>query len=105
MSKSEQGDDHSEFLLGFLYPFCKRQVVDLIKSDLKTTNNMKFKLKKEIIFFTLTLIGYIGFYFGMVRLMDEEANTTSFNQTALVFFLVVYLIRLIFIIMDMLKED
>lgn len=66
---------------------------------------MQINWKKEIIFFVLTLIGYIGFYFGMVKVMDEEANTTSFNQTALVFFLVVYLTRLIFIIMDKLKED
>ncbi len=66
---------------------------------------MQINWKKETVFFLLTLAAYTGFYFGLVALMDEEPNLGSYNQTALVFFLVIYLTRAIFVIMNKLKEN
>ncbi len=63
----------------------------------------KKRLKIEVVFFTITLLGYIALYFILAKVMNQPFTQTTFLETMIVVFLATYLIRSVFVMIKHLK--
>ena len=66
-------------------------------------DGIKKRLKIEIVFFTITLLGYIALYFVLAKVLNEPFTQTTFLETMVVVFLATYLIRSVFVMIKYIK--
>ena len=61
------------------------------------------RIKKEIVFFVLAVIGCTLFFMGMSAIMKQEFVLARYIESMVVIVLVCYLVRFVFIVMSKIR--
>ena len=80
-----------------------RKILQATKHIYKMEDWVKKRIFIEVRFLAIILMCYTAFYFILATLINEEPGVTTFLETMVVFVLVSYLIRFVFVVITHLK--